>query len=161
MKTILQILTFCIFTLSSTSCISFKKSNMEFVNTAEIKSKSEFSAVNLPTFLVKPLIIKSLKKEAEEQSTIDFVKHIKKARILTIANASDKVLSDFHQFNEENAIQELLTVNNKEDKVSIYGKETEGGFNRLILAINAKNDNDLVFIDVKGKFTEEMVFNLR
>ena len=134
---------------------------MEFVNTAEIKSKSEFSAVNLPTFLVKPLIIKSLKKEAEEQSTIDFVKHIKKARILTIANASDKVLSDFHQFNEENAIQELLTVNNKEDKVAIYGKETEGGFNRLILAINAKSDNDLVFIDVKVKFTEEMVFNLR
>lgn len=160
MRTILQIVTLCIFSISFTACISAKKSNMEFVNVAEIKNKSAFSAINLPTFMIKPFIIKSLKKEGEDEGTINLVKSIKKARILTIDNPSDKVISDFNYFNETNEIQELLSVNDGDDKVKIYGKEIDGGFNRLILAISSKSDKDLTFIDVKGKFTEQMVFDL-
>lgn len=160
MRTGFKILLLFIFAISFTSCISYKKSNMEFVDTSEIKNRSDFSAINLPTIMVKSIIIKSLKKDGEEQGTINLIKGIKKAKILSIGNPSEKVFSDFLQFNEANAIQELLTVNNNEDKIIIYGKEVNGDFNRLILAINSKQENDLVFIDVKGKFTEDMIMDL-
>lgn len=160
MRAIIHLLTICFFSIALVSCVSFKKSNMEFVDSIEIENKSEFAAINLPTFMIKPMIVKSLKKEGNSEESIKFIKSIKKARILTIDNPSENVLNDFEKFNKSNAIEELVSINDKDGKVKIYGKETEGGFNRLILKITSKQENDLVFVDVQGKFTEEMILDL-
>lgn len=135
------------------SCISVQRSNMDFV-TAQNSSNSEMVAVNLPTALAKPFIIKGLKKDKESKDVIKVFKGIKKVKILTITKADKIIDEDFKYFMSKNNFQELMKVNSEGNKISINGKYNKEMIERLLLEIKS-SENEVVYIDLKGKFKFE------
>ena len=57
----------CIISLFSISfsCVSTKRSNMEFIDVSHFSDEIEITAVNLSTFMIKPFMVKILKRDKE------------------------------------------------------------------------------------------------
>ena len=64
---------------TSFSCVSTKRSNMEFIDFSHFSDEIEITAVNLPTFMIKPFMVKILKRDKESKEVIALVKSIKKS----------------------------------------------------------------------------------
>lgn len=120
------------FTLSS--CVSTKKSNMDFIDVSQLKGNSEMAAVNLPTFIIKPFIVKRLKKDKESKEVIALIKSIKKVKILTIENPNESIKNSFIDYKKLNNIDELMVVNSDGDKVSINAIQSEGKNKSFVVA---------------------------
>lgn len=140
--------------ISLTSCVSFKKSNMDFVDAKQLGGNTEIVAVNLPTGLAKPFIIKSLKKDKESKEVITLIKGIKKVKILTLSNPDLKFVADFEKYKSDNNLEELLVINSEGDEVKINAIHNKDIINRLLLEVKS-NTNEIVYVDLKGKFNLE------
>ncbi|HEY4539034.1 MAG TPA: DUF4252 domain-containing protein [Faecalibacter sp.] len=159
MKYFIYLWTCIAIALTFVGCVSLHKSNMDFVASQQLRNESSFVAVNLPTGLAKPFIIRTLKKEGESKEVIAFVKNIKKARILTVANASENLRNDFNDYLEANNMEEFLSVNREGDQIKIHARKEDKGLNRLMIRVEDQQGEN-VFIDVKGKFSEELITGL-
>ncbi len=156
MKKLIRIVSIISLFFISFSCVSTRKSNMDFINATQINQNSEIAAVNLPTFMIKPFIVKTLKKENESKELIALIKNIKKVKILTIQNPNETIQHSFADYKIKNNIDELMVINNNGEKVSINAVQNEVNISRLLLQINSKEkENEVVFIDLKGKFKLE------
>lgn len=124
---------------------------MDFVEPSMLK-KNEMVAINVPTFLAKSFLVKSLKKENESKELIQLVKSIKKIKVLTIQNPSEKVNESFRNYKTNHSLDELMKVNNDGDVVKIHANQNDEEFKRIILEIKSST-NEIVFVDIKGKFT--------
>lgn len=147
MKTLLKIIATVVFIFTLQSCFVSESS---FYN-EETKGNATITKVNVPMFLVKPYIRKALKEENESEAIINLINKIRKIKIYTVENGTENMANSFHRKTFGSEFQEYLTINSKESKVKILSKETGDTIKNFI--INVKDGNDLVFIDIKGKFT--------
>ena len=124
---------------------------MDFVEPSMLNN-NEMVAINVPTFLAKSFLVKSLKKENESKELIQLVKSIKKIKVLTIQNPSEKVNESFRNYKTNHSLDELMKVNNDGDVVKIHANQNDEELKRIILEIKSST-NEIVFVDMKGKFT--------
>lgn len=131
------------------SCIASEKS---FFN-EETKKNATITKVNVPMFLVKPYIKKALRKDGESEDLINLIRKIRKVKVYTVENATDRMLKDFTRKSFGSNLQEFLSVNSKDSKIKISSTNT---FNENIikdLLITVRNDRELVYINVLGEFS--------
>lgn len=131
------------------SCIVSEKS---FFN-EETKENTTITKVNVPMFLVKPYIKKALRKDGESEDLINLIRKIRKVKVYTVENATDRMLKDFTRKSFGSNLQEFLSVNSKDSKIKISSTNT---FNENIikdLLITVRNDRELVYINVLGEFS--------
>lgn len=119
----------------------------------ETKDNATITKVNVPMFLVKPYIKKALKEDGESEEVINLIRKIRKVKIYTVENATDKMIADFSKKSFGSNLQEYMSVNSKDSKIKILSAETDDPSLIKNLLISVKDDKDLVYIKVKGKFS--------
>ncbi len=119
----------------------------------ETKDNATITKVNVPMFLVKPYIKKALKEDGESEEVINLIKKVRKVKIYTVENATDKMIADFSKKSFGSNLQEYMSVNSKDSKIKILSAETDDPSLIKNLLISVKDDKDLVYIKVKGKFS--------
>lgn len=119
----------------------------------ETKDNATITKVNVPMFLVKPYIKKALKEDGESEEVINLIRKIRKVKIYTVENATDKMIADFSKKSFGANLQEFMSVNSKDSKIKILSAETDDPSLIKNLLISVKDNKDLVYIKVKGKFS--------
>ena len=119
----------------------------------ETKDNATITKVNVPMFLVKPYIKKALREDGESEEVINLIKKVRKVKIYTVENATDKMIADFSKKSFGSNLQEYMSVNSKDSKIKILSAETDDPSLIKNLLISVKDDKDLVYIKIKGKFS--------
>ena len=119
----------------------------------ETKDNATITKVNVPMFLVKPYIKKALREDGESEEVINLIRKIRKVKIYTVENATDKMIADFSKKSFGSNLQEYMSVNSKDSKIKILSAETDDPSLIKNLLISVKDDKDLVYIKIKGKFS--------
>lgn len=119
----------------------------------EIKGNTTITKVNVPMFLVKPYIKKALKEDGESKEVINLIRKIKRVKVYTVENATEKMATNFSRQSFGNNLQELMSVNSKDSKIKIMSADTNSDKVIKDLLITVKDEKDLVYVKIKGKFS--------
>lgn len=119
----------------------------------EIKGNTNITKVNVPMFLVKPFIKKALKEDGESKEVINLIRKIKRVKIYTVENATEKMAINFSRQSFGSNLQELVSVNSKDSKMKIMSAITNSETEIKDLLITVKDEKDLVYVKVLGKFS--------
>ena len=91
MKSFLKLIAIFTILVSLQSCIVSEKS----LYNEETKGNATVTKINVPMFIVKPYIKKALREDGESEEVIRLIKKIRKVKVYTIQNASDKMVAQF------------------------------------------------------------------
>ena len=119
----------------------------------EIKGNTTITKVNVPMFLVKPFIKKALREDGESEDVINLIRKIRKVKVYTVENATEKMATNFSRQSFGNNLQELMSVNSKDSKIKIMSVDTNSDKVIKDLLITVKDEKDLVYVKVLGKFS--------
>ena len=119
----------------------------------EIKGNTTITKVNVPMFLVKPYIKKALREDGESEDVINLIRKIKRVKVYTVENATEKMATNFSRQSFGNNLQELMSVNSKDSKIKIMSADTNSDKVIKDLLITVKDEKDLVYVKIKGKFS--------
>jgi hypothetical protein len=149
MKTAIKIITAILLMISLQSCFVSEKS----LYNEEIKGNTTITKVNVPMFLVKPFIKKALREDGESKEVINLIRKIKRVKVYTVENATEKMATNFSRQSFGNNLQELMSVNSKDSKIKIMSADTNSDKVIKDLLITVKDEKDLVYVKIKGKFS--------
>ena len=119
----------------------------------ETNGKTTVTKINVPMFLVKPYIKKALREDGESEDVINLIRKIRKVKVYTVENASEKMATNFSRQSFGNNLQELMSVNSKDSKIKIMSADTNSDKVIKDLLITVKDEKDLVYVKVLGKFS--------
>lgn len=119
----------------------------------EIKGNTTITKVNVPMFLVKPFIKKALREDGESEDVINLIRKIKRVKVYTVENATEKMATQFSRQSFGSNLQELMSVNSKDSKIKIMSADTNSDKVIKDLLITVKDEKDLVYVKVLGKFS--------
>ena len=149
MKTAIKTITAILLMISIQSCFVSEKS----LYNEEIKGNTTITKVNVPMFLVKPYIKKALKEDGESKEVINLIRKIKRVKVYTVENATEKMATQFSRQSFGSNLQELMSVNSKDSKIKIMSADTNSDKVIKDLLITVKDEKDLVYVKIKGKFS--------
>ena len=119
----------------------------------ETNGKTTVTKINVPMFLVKPYIKKALREDGESEDVINLIRKIRKVKVYTVENATEKMATNFSRQSFGNNLQELMSVNSKDSKMKIMSAITNSETEIKDLLITVKDEKDLVYVKVLGKFS--------
>ncbi|GGP05781.1 hypothetical protein GCM10010992_23230 [Cloacibacterium rupense] len=119
----------------------------------ETKGNATITKVNVPMFLVKPYIKKALREDGESEQVINLIRKIRKVKVYTVENATEKMATQFSRQSFGSNLQELVSVNSKDSKLKIMSAITNSDTVIKDLLITVKDEKDLVYVKVLGRFS--------
>lgn len=119
----------------------------------EIKGNTTITKINVPMFLVKPYIKKALREDGESKEVINLIRKIKKVKVYTVENATEKMANQFSKQSFGNNLQELISVYSKDSKIKIMSEISNSETIIKDFLITIKDEKDLVYVKVLGKFS--------
>ena len=136
------------------SCfVSHNKIHTDFFDTDDFKNNSQYVSINVPTFLAKSYVRKSLKKANESKEVLDLVKKIKDVKVLVVGQSKTNVRKDFQNFLDRNKYEEWMSIHQEGQLIRLNASNNNDVINRMIISVN---DNDeSVYVDVKGNFSAD------
>ena len=143
------------------SCMVSSKPNIDYFQGADSSnSKAEFTSINLPLFLAKPMIRKALREDNDEDSKqiSNLISKISKVKILTVENGETELVKNFSKYLMDNNYEDWMSIKHDGQNVNIKAQQNGDYIKKLMLTVNS--GNDLVFIDIRGKFTPDDISNL-
>lgn len=141
------------------SCIVSRHPNIAFFDNPYYDfGNAKFTSVNVPVFLAKPFVKSALREDGESEEVVALVKSIRKIRMMTVENGDAALLRDFSKYLTGNHYEEWVTVKHNGQNVNIRALQNGDRIEKLMIVVSA--DGDLVFIDVKGKFTIKQISDL-
>ena len=148
-----------LFVLSLQSCMVSRKPNMAFFDNPYYDfGNAQFTSVNVPVWLAKPFVKTALREEADSEELVALIKKVKKVNVLTVENGNQAMLKDFAAYLGKNNYEDWVTVKHDGQNVNIQALQEGDVIKKLMLLVQA--EDELVFVDVKGKFTPEDISNL-
>ena len=123
----------------------------------ETNGKTTVTKINVPMFLVKPYIKKALREDGESEDVINLIRKIRKVKVYTVENATEKMATQFSRQSFGSNLQELVSVNSKDSKMKIMSAITNSETEIKDLLITVKDEKDLVYVKVLGKFSMDDV----
>jgi hypothetical protein len=160
-KFILKIAVFAVFFMMLQSCMISSKPNIDYFNGENAKnSKAQFTSINLPLFLAKPMIRKALRddNDADSEAVMNLITKISKVKILTVENGETELVRNFAKNLLDNNYEDWMSIKHNGENVNIKAQQSGNFIKKLMLTVNS--GNELVFIDIRGKFTPEDITNL-
>ncbi|MGS0748196.1 DUF4252 domain-containing protein [Halpernia sp. GG3] len=117
-------------------------------------------SVNLPLFLAKPMIRKALREDNNEDSKqiSNLINKISKVKILTVENGDTQLVKNFSKYLTDNNYEDWMSIKHDGQNVNIKAQQNGDYIKKLMLTVNS--GKDLVFIDIRGKFTPDDISNL-
>lgn len=137
------------------SCIVSEKPNMAFFSNSKYDFKgATFMSINVPMFLAKSYIKKSLREKGKDEEAINLVKKTSKIKLLTVANGNKQMLRDYAQYLQDNHYEEWATIKHDGDNINIRVKQDGDAIKNMLITLDS-NSKEMVFVDVKGNFTPD------
>jgi hypothetical protein len=161
MKFILKSALIALFLLMLQSCMISSKPNIDYFNGEDLSnSNANFVSVNVPLFLAKPMIRKALREDndADSQQVLNLIKKIDKVKILTVEKGNTEMVKNFAKNLLDNNYQDWMSIKHNGENVNIKAQESGNFIKKLMLTVNS--GNELVFIDIRGKFTPQDISDL-
>lgn len=159
MKKLLHLGVIVILLLSMSSCIVSSKPSIDFFNTTYYREQSNFTSINVPTFLAKNYLKKQLRNDGESQEVIDLVKKVSKVRLMMSDHINANIITDFNQHLKDQKFEEWASIKNDGNIIKINALQNDNIIKNLMITINSK-DNKAVFVDISGKFTVDDISKL-
>lgn len=154
MKKIHFLSAFLIIFLSLQSCIVSKKPSIGFFDNPYYDYKgAQFTSVNVPMFLAKPFVKKALRDDGESEELINLIKKISDVKVMTIENGNKEMIADFAKYLTKNNFEEWMTVKKETETINFQAKQKGDVIRNLLITV--ASGNELVFVDVSGKFTPD------
>ena len=128
--------------------------NMAFFDNPYYDYKdAKFTSVNVPMWIAKPFIKKALKEEENSEELLALIKKISDVKVMTIQNGEPNMLADFSNYLTKNNFQEWMTVKKDSETINFQAKQNGDVIKKLLITV--KSGNELVYVDVSGKFTPD------
>lgn len=141
------------------SCVVSQHPNMAFFDNPYYDYKdAKFTSVNVPMWIAKPFIKKALKEEENSEELLALIKKISDVKVLTIQNGEPNMLADFSNYLTKNNFQEWMTMKKDSETINFQAKQNGDVIKKLLITV--KSGNELVYVDVSGKFTPEDISGL-
>ena len=160
-KFILKTAFFSLLLIALQSCMISSKPNIDYFQGADSSnSQAEFTSINLPLFLAKPMIRKALREDNNEDSKqiSNLISKISKVKILTVENGETELVKNFSKYLTDNKYQDWMSIKHDGETVNIKAQQSGEFIKKLMLTVNS--GSELVFIDIRGKFTPDDISNL-
>lgn len=135
-------------------CVVSQHPNMAFFDNPYYDYKdAKFTSVNVPMWIAKPFIKKALKEEENSEELLALIKKISDVKVMTIQNGEPNMLADFSNYLTKNNFQEWMTVKKDSETINFQAKQNGDVIKKLLITV--KSGNELVYVDVSGKFTPD------
>lgn len=136
------------------SCVVSKRPNMAFFDNPYYDYKdAKFTSVNVPMWIAKPFIKKAVMEEENSEALLSLIKKISDVKVLTIQNGEPNMLADFSNYLTNNNFQDWMTVKKNSETIRFQAKQNGDIIRKLLITVNA--GNEIVYVDISGKFTPE------
>ena len=154
MKKLNSIIALALIVLSLQSCIVSQKPNMSFFDNHFYDYKdARFTSINVPMFLAKPIVKKSLRDEGESEELINLITKVSDVKVMTIENGNAAMVADFTTSLKKENFEEWMTVKKEKETINFQAKQKGEIIKRLMITI--ASGSELVLVDVTGKFTAD------
>lgn len=154
MKKIHPIVVASLLLISVQSCMVSSKPKMDFFDKAQYEHKdAKFTSINVPMFLAKPVVKKALREDGESEELINLIKKISDIKVMTIENGNKTMLADYSKYLSRNNFEEWMTVKKENETLNFQVKQTGDVIRKLLITV--RSAEELVFVDVAGKFTAD------
>lgn len=141
------------------SCIVSQHPNMGFFDNPYYDYKdAKFTSVNVPVWLAKPFAKNALREEENSEELIALIKKISDVKIMIVENGNPEMLSDFAKYLTNNNFQEWMTVKKDKETINFQAKQKGDIIKKLLITVNS--GNELVYIDLSGKFSADDISKL-
>ena len=140
--------------LSLQSCIVSSTPKMGFFDNPHYDYKgAKFTSINVPMFLAKPMVKKAMREEGESEELINLIRKISDIKVMTVENGNKEMLTDLTKYLTKNNFEEWMTVKKENETVNFQAKQKGEVIKNLLITVHS--GNELVFVDVSGKFTAD------
>lgn len=154
MKKILNLIALACLGLFLQSCIVSQKPNVSFFsNPAYQKNGARFTSINVPMFLAKPIVRNSLRKEGDREEMINLLRKVSDIKVLTIENSNQQIIADFTRHLKNARFEDWMTVRKENEVINFQAKQKGNVVRNLLITISS--GNELVLVDLSGKFTAD------
>lgn len=138
------------------SCIVSRHPNMAFFDNPYYDFKgAKFASINVPMWMLKPVIKQALREDKEGEALIPLIGKISDIKLLAVENGNAQMLSDFSHYLTKNNYEEWMTIKKDKEIINFQAKHKGDTVKKLLLTV--KSGSELVYIDISGKFTNEDV----
>ena len=159
MKKLNAIVAFALIVLWLQSCIVSQKPNMSFFdNPAYDYGSAQFTSINVPMFLAKPIVKKSLRDEGESEELINMISKVSDVKVMTIENGNAAMVADFVKYLKKDNFEEWMTIKKEKETINFQAKQKGEEIKKLMITI--ASGSELVVVDVSGKFTADDISRL-
>lgn len=140
--------------LSLQSCIVSSTPKMGFFDNPHYDYKgAKFTSINVPMFLTKPMVKKAMREEGESDELINLIRKISDIKVMTVENGNKEMLTDLTKYLTKNNFEEWMTVKKENETVNFQAKQKGEVIKNLLITVHS--GNELVFVDVTGRFTAD------
>ena len=140
--------------LSLQSCIVSSTPKMGFFDNPHYDYKgAKFTSINVPMFLAKPMVKKAMREDGESEELINLIRKISDIKVMTVENGNKEMLTDLTKYLTKNNFEEWMTVKKENETVNFQAKQKGEVIKNLLITVHS--GNELVFVDVSGKFTAD------
>ena len=140
--------------LSLQSCIVSSTPKMGFFDNPHYDYKdAKFTSINVPMFLAKPMVKKAMREDGESEELINLIRKISDIKVMTVENGNKEMLTDFAKYLIRNNFEEWMSVKKENETVNFQAKQKGEVIKNLLITVHS--GNELVFVDVSGKFTAD------
>ncbi len=154
MKKILTIIALTLFTFMLQSCIVSRTPNMGFFDNPYYDYKgANFTSINVPMFLAKPIVKRALRDDGESEELINLIKKVSDIKVMTVENGNAEMVSDFARYLKKDRFEEWMTIRKEKEVINFQAKQKGDVIRKLMITI--ASGRELVLVDVSGKFTAD------
>ena len=140
--------------LSLQSCIVSSTPKMGFFDNPYYDYKgAKFTSINVPMFLTKPMVKKAMREDGESEELINLIRKISDIKVMTVENGNKEMLTDFAKYLIRNNFEEWMSVKKENETVNFQAKQKGEVIKNLLITVNS--GNELVYVDISGKFTAD------
>ncbi|UBB89440.1 DUF4252 domain-containing protein [Candidatus Kaistella beijingensis] len=156
MKKITIFSLFAVLIFSLQSCIVSKHPNMGFFDNPYYDYKdAKFVSINVPMFLAKPIVKKALREDGESEELINLIKKVADVKVMVVSNGNEEMIGDFAKYLTKNNFEEWMTIKKENEIIKFQAKQNGEEIRNLLITV--ASGKDLVYVDVKGKFTADNI----
>lgn len=159
MKKYFTLIAFAFLALTFQSCIVSQKPNVSFFSDPSYHNGgAQFTSINVPMFLAKPIVKKSLREDGESEELINLISKVSDLKVMTIENGNAEMVADFTKYLKKENYEEWMTVKKEKETINFQAKQKGEEIRKLMITI--VSGSELVLVDVSGKFTADDISQL-
>lgn len=138
------------------SCMVSTKPKVAFFDDANYdRGDAKFTSINVPMFIAKPIVKRALREDGESEELINLISKVSDIKVITVQNGNKKMLKDYTKYLTTNDYEEWMMVKKDDETINFQAKQTGEIIKKLMITINS--GEEMVFVDVSGKFTADDV----